>query len=92
MPASVTNIILRLADRGDGGAGASVKSRPSLIDLANNRLRSNVMDANAVRSDIVANFLPARRYICVMVTGSAWNRVPGRPDPNAAFGVRVKQV
>src|SRR5258708_7151835 len=40
-PASVTNIICRLADRGDGGAGGPANSRPPVIDLANNRWRSN---------------------------------------------------
>src|ERR1700732_1122867 len=40
-PASVTNIICRLADRGAGGAGGPASSRPPVIDLANNRFRSN---------------------------------------------------
>src|SRR5260221_5752795 len=42
-PASVTNIIFRLAERGedDGDTGGSTRSRPPVIDLANNRLRLN---------------------------------------------------
>jgi hypothetical protein len=34
------NIMLRLAERDDGGFGGSVNSTPLVIDLANNRLRS----------------------------------------------------
>src|SRR6202035_1575330 len=42
-PASVMNITCRLAERGvgDGGGGGPTRSRPPVIDLANNRLRSN---------------------------------------------------
>src|SRR5580704_14897092 len=40
-PASVTNIILRFAERGDGGTSGPTRSRPPVIDLANNRLRFN---------------------------------------------------
>jgi hypothetical protein len=60
------------------------------MDLANNRLRSifilPIQLANTVRADIVANFPPARRYICIMVTGrprTAWS-VRGM-DPKGAF-------
>jgi hypothetical protein len=35
------NMTLRLAERGDDGFGGSGGSRPLLIDLANNRWRSN---------------------------------------------------
>ena len=38
MPATVTNVALRTAERGDGGAG-SASSKPPVIDLVNNRLR-----------------------------------------------------
>src|SRR6202158_6458897 len=41
MPASVTNIIFRLAERGDGGGGGPTRSGPPVIDLANMRLRFN---------------------------------------------------
>src|ERR1700688_3108437 len=41
IPASVTNIIFRFAERGDGGTGGPTRSRPPVIDLANNRLRFN---------------------------------------------------
>src|SRR3979411_732646 len=37
IPASVMNIALRFADRGDGSSGPT-RSRPPVIDLANNRL------------------------------------------------------
>src|ERR1017187_9638317 len=40
-PASVTNIIFRFGERAEGGTGASTRSRPPVIDLANNRLRFN---------------------------------------------------
>jgi hypothetical protein len=35
------NIIFRFAERGDGGAEGPTRSGPSVIDLANNRFRSN---------------------------------------------------
>jgi hypothetical protein len=38
--ASTINIMLRFGDRGDDSFGGSVRSRPLVIDLANNRLRS----------------------------------------------------
>src|SRR5260221_13385404 len=38
IPASVTNMICRLAERAEGGAA---RSRPPVIDLANNLLRFN---------------------------------------------------
>src|ERR1700736_5358209 len=41
IPARVTNINFRLAERGDGGASGPTRSRPPVIDLANNRLRFN---------------------------------------------------
>jgi hypothetical protein len=67
------NIIFRLAERGDGGLDGQIRSGPPVMDLPNNRLRSNfilpIRVANTLEDDLVANFLPARRYICVMVTG-----------------------
>src|SRR5258706_7748986 len=41
IPPSVTNVTLRVVERDDGGAGGSTRSRPSVIDRANNRLRLN---------------------------------------------------
>jgi hypothetical protein len=41
MPASTANIILRLAERGEGGAGGPTRLGSLVIDLANNRLMSN---------------------------------------------------
>src|SRR5580704_5504766 len=44
MPASMTNIVCCLGERADAGAGcagAPAGSKPPVIDLANNRLRSN---------------------------------------------------
>src|ERR1700724_2022322 len=41
IPASVTNIIFRFAERGDGGTSGPTRSSPPVIDLANNRLRFN---------------------------------------------------
>jgi hypothetical protein len=35
------NIMLRLVERGEGAFGGSVGSRPLVIDLVNNRFRSN---------------------------------------------------
>jgi hypothetical protein len=35
------NIIFRFAERGDGGTGGPTSSGPSVIDLENNRFRSN---------------------------------------------------
>jgi len=37
----MTNIMLRFAKRGEGAFGGSVGSTPLVIDLANNRFRSN---------------------------------------------------
>jgi hypothetical protein len=37
----VTNIVFCAPERGDGGAGGPAITRPPVIDLANNRLRSN---------------------------------------------------
>jgi hypothetical protein len=34
------SIILRFAERGDGGAGGPTRSGSAIIDLVNNRLRS----------------------------------------------------
>jgi len=66
--ASMTNMMLRFAERGDGGFGGSLNSRPLVIDLANSRLRSGFI-CRGGQLDIIANFEPARSYIGVMVTG-----------------------
>jgi hypothetical protein len=65
----MTNITLRFAERDEGGFGGSVGSRPLVIDLANNRFRSNFQG----NSNIIANFGPVRSYIGVMVTGRLEN-------------------
>src|ERR1700722_20413647 len=70
-PDSVMNITCRLAERGVGGG--PTRSRPPVIDLANNRLRSNFILPRGYPA-IVANFPPARGYFCVMVTGAALDR------------------
>jgi hypothetical protein len=44
------------------------------MDLANNRLALK-FTLRPVWNNIVANFLPARGYICVMVTGVTGVRV-----------------
>jgi hypothetical protein len=43
VPASVISIILRLTERGDGGAIGPIMSGPSSIDRENNRFRLNVI-------------------------------------------------
>src|ERR1700761_3573251 len=68
-PAIVTNTARRAAERGEGGAGGP-GTISSVIDRANNRSQgSNSSWMAAYWNNIVANFLPARGYICVMVTG-----------------------
>lgn len=63
----MTNISRRFAERGDGGLGGSTGSGSPLIDLVNNRLTFKFM-LPIGWIDILANSLPARGYICIMVT------------------------
>jgi hypothetical protein len=58
-PASVMNIIFRLAERADGGTGGAARSRLRVIDLANKRLRLNFILP-----------IPLRRY-CSKTTAGA---------------------
>src|SRR6266849_1117191 len=95
IPASVMNIALRFADRGDGNSGPT-RSRPPVIDLANNRLTFNFIVPIALK-----------RYCSKCPDGAELHRQNGdRPDsyrlrvcrltvawiPRAPFGVRVKFV
>src|SRR5450432_2482720 len=93
MPASVTNIIFRFAERGDGGAaGASTRSRPPVIDLANNRLRGNFIlpiRLDGYCSKFLASAGLHRRH--------GYRRAPGGPChlimawiQRVSVGVRVK--
>src|SRR5437879_10574232 len=61
IPARVTNIIFRLAERGDGGTGGPARSRPPVIDLANNRLISNFI--LPMRLELHPSKFPARRGV-----------------------------
>jgi hypothetical protein len=86
----VTNISRRFAERGDGGAGGSTGPGSPLIDLVNNRLTFKFM-LPIGWIDILANFLPARGYICVMVTAGLWTGFAalmwhGSPDPTSVLG------
>src|ERR1700675_4515396 len=58
IPASVTNTILRFAERGDGAAAGPTRSKPPVIDLANNRFRFNFI--LPMRLDRHSSKFPAR--------------------------------
>src|ERR1700676_1230912 len=66
IPASVTNIIFGFAERGDGGACGPTRSRPPVIDLANNRWRFNFI--LPIRLDQYRSHFPAS----ALVTTSSW--------------------
>ena len=79
-----------------GRARRRRRGRPGEVEAAGHRSGKQSFEvqfhfANAVRSHIVANFLPARGYICVMVTGtlrsafdaSLW---PGSPEGRPVLG------
>jgi hypothetical protein len=55
------NIIFRFAERGDGGTGGPTRSGPSVIDLANNRFRSNFVWPIS-QTGIVANFAAGAEF------------------------------
>ncbi|MDO9383264.1 MAG: hypothetical protein Q7T86_10430 [Hyphomicrobiaceae bacterium] len=67
----MTNISRRFAERGDGGADGSTGPGSPLTDLVNNRLTFKFI-LPIGWTDILANFPPARDYVCVMVTGRSW--------------------
>src|SRR5882762_2932924 len=101
MPASVMNIALRFADRGDGSSGPT-RSRPPVIDLANNRLTFRFILLIALKpccSKFPAGAGLHRRH----GYRPASNRLRSAPGPalppltvawipTAPFGVRVKFV
>jgi len=48
-PAIVTKVAFRTAERGDGAEAGSASSKPSVIDLANNRLRLSFISPARLR-------------------------------------------
>src|SRR5580692_8374929 len=82
--ASVTNIIFRFAERGDGGpcTGVSTRSRPPAVDLANNRLRFNFILPIGLQPHCSKFPVSAGLHLRHGYWPAAWTR-------RGPFGVRV---
>src|SRR6185437_8604385 len=85
-PASVTRTARRAAERGEGGRA---RTNASVMDQTT--VSGSNSSCRPQWNNIVANFLPTRGYICVMVTGVAGVRVKlGRTREVAMSGLTAE--